>query len=131
MLQGGAGMVGGFWVLGGIVAAPIVFFSTKSAYKKVDTIKEKKNKLTEESGKLIKLTQQALIHLIEARVQQTKITTLIAEYAPKIQDELKLYKFHRSFWKDLLGYKMNAEQEEHYNNLNKLASELLDKLGIK
>ncbi|GGM98010.1 hypothetical protein L2745_14670 [Shewanella xiamenensis] len=131
LATGGAGMVGGFWVLGGIVAAPIVFFSTKSAYKKVDTIKEKKNKLTEESGKLIKLTQQALIHLIEARVQQTKITTLIAEYAPKIQDELKLYKFHRSFWKDLLGYKMNAEQEEHYNNLNKLASELLDKLGIK
>ncbi|MEL4241581.1 hypothetical protein [Shewanella xiamenensis] len=131
LATGGAGMAGGFWVLGGIVAAPIVFFSTKSAYKKVDTIKEKKNKLIEESDKIIKLTAQALTQLIEARKQQTKITTLIAEYAPKIQDELRLYNFHRSFWKDLFGYTMNAEQKTHFNNLNKLASELLDKLGIE
>ncbi|MCG9751999.1 hypothetical protein L1D54_16095 [Vibrio brasiliensis] len=32
---GGAGMAGGFWVLGGIVAAPIVFFQLKTLTKKL------------------------------------------------------------------------------------------------
>ncbi len=131
LATGGAGMAGGFWVLGGIVAAPIVFFSTKSTYKKVDTVKEKTNELTEESDKVIKLTVQASTQLIEARKQQAKIAALIAEYVPKIKDELKLYKFHRSFWKDFFGCTMNAGQEKHYNNLNTLANEFLDKLGIK
>ncbi|EGR2698029.1 hypothetical protein DUG79_12095 [Vibrio parahaemolyticus] len=131
LATGGAGMAGGFWVLGGIVAAPIVFFSTKSTYKKVDTVKEKRNELTEESDKVMKLTVQASTQLIEARKQQAQIAALIAEYVPKIKGELRLYKFHRSFWKDIFGCTMNSEQQKHYNNLNKLASELLDKLGIK
>lgn len=131
LATGGAGMAGGFWVLGGIVAAPIIFFSTKSAYKKVGIIKEKKNELTEESDKIIKLTVQASIQLIEAKKQQTNVTALIVEYVPKIKDELRLYRVHRSFWKDFFGRKMSTEQEKHYNNLNKLTSELLDKLGIK
>lgn len=131
LATGGAGMAGGFWVLGGIVAAPIIFFSTKSAYKKVGIIKEKKNELTEESDKIIKLTVQASIQLIEAKKQQTNVTALIVEYVPKIKDELRLYRVHHSFWKDFFGRKMSTEQEKHYNNLNKLTSELLDKLGIK
>lgn len=131
LATGGAGMAGGFWILGGIVAAPIVFFSTKSAYKKVDNVKEKKNELTNESDKVIKLAEQASIQLIEAKKQLTLITALIAEYVPKIKDELRLYKFHRSFWKDFFGCRMNAEQQKHYENMNKLASELLDKLGIR
>ena len=131
LATGGAGMAGGFWVLGGIVAAPIVFFSTKSAYKKVDKVKEKKNELTEESEKVIKLTVQASTQLKEARKQQAQITALFAEYVPKIKDELRLYKCHRSFWKDFFGCTMNLQQEKHYNNLNKLTSELLGNLGLK
>lgn len=131
LATGGAGMAGGFWVLGGIVAAPIVFFSTKNAYKKVNTVKEKKNELIDESDKITKLTVQASIHLTEARNQQSHVTALITEYVPKIKGELRLYKSHRSFWENLFGCKMSAEQEKYYNNLNKLTSELLDKLGIK
>lgn len=131
LATGGAGMAGGFWVLGGIVAAPIVYFSTKSAYEKLDTIKEKTKELTEESDKVIKLTIQASSQLIEAKKQQAQIADLIAEYVPKIKDELKLYKSHRSFWKDFFGCTMNAGQEKHYNNLDTLVTELLDKLGIK
>lgn len=130
LATGGAGIAGGFWVLGGIVAAPIIFFSTKSAYKKVDKVKDKKNELTEESEKVIKLTLQASTQLIEARKKQAQITALLSEYIPKIKDELRLYKCHRSFWKDLFGCTMNAEQEKHYNNLNKLTNDLLGKLGI-
>lgn len=131
LATGGAGIAGGFWVLGGIVAAPIVFFSTKSAYKKVDDVKEKKNELTKESEKIINLTLQASTQLMEARKRQRQITALLAEYVPNIKNELKLYKCHRSLWKSFFGCKMNVEQEKHYNNLHILTSELLGKLGIE
>jgi membrane protein implicated in regulation of membrane protease activity len=131
LATGGAGMAGGFWVLGGIVAAPVVFFSTKSAYKKVDTVKKQKDKLIEESNKIVKLTAQASAQLQEARKQHHHVTSLMNQYIPKIKKELELYKYHRSFLKGLFGCKMNLEQEKHFNNLNNLTCELLDKLGIK
>ncbi|MGR6834483.1 hypothetical protein [Aliivibrio wodanis] len=131
LATGGAGMAGGFWVIGGIVAAPIVFFSTRSSYKKVDTIKDKKKELSEESKKIIKLAVLASEQLIEARKQRVIATDLVTEYIPKIKDELKLYKLNRSFFKDIFGCKMNSEQEKHFNNLNKLTNELFNKLGIK
>ena len=124
-------MAGGFWVLGGIIAAPIVFFSTKSAYKKVDILKEKILELTEESEKVLKLAEQASGQLGEARKQLLLITALIKEYVPRIKDELRLYKLYRSFWRDFFGCKMNSDQQRHYENMNNLANELLDKLGIR
>lgn len=131
LATGGAGMAGGFWVLGGIVAAPIVFLSTKNAYKKVDTIKDKKNELTDESNKILELVIQASFQLKEARKQQAFVNHVIGEYTPKLKEELKQYKEHRSFLKDFLGCKMNTEQAIHFNNLNLLTSELFDKLGIR
>lgn len=131
LATGGAGMAGGFWVLGGIVAAPIVYFSTKSTYKKIDTIKEKKDEIIKETDNIISLINQASAQLREAKKQQRHITNLINQYTPKINEQLKLYRHHHSFLKDLFGCKMNPEQEEYFNNLSTLTSELLEKLGIK
>lgn len=128
---GGAGMAGGFWVLGGIVAAPIVFFSTKNAYKKVDTLKEKKRELTEECEKLNTLLIQATSQLCEARKQQANVASLMSEYVPKIQAELALFRKHRSFWNDLFGGAMKTQQKKHHDALAQLTSELLIRLGIR
>lgn len=131
LATGGAGMAGGFLVLGGIVAAPIVFFTTKSAYKKIDTVKEQKDELIKESNKIIRLTDQASLQLLEARRKEKHITNLINQYISKITEELKLYKYNRSLLRDLFGCKMNSEQKKHFNNLSILTCELLEKLGIK
>lgn len=128
---GGAGMAGGFWVLGGIVAAPIVFFSTKNAYKKVDTLKEKKRELTEECEKLNTLLIQARSQLCEARKQQANVARLMSEYVPKIQAELALFRKHRSFWNDLFGGPMKTQQKKRHDALAQLTSELLIRLGIR
>ncbi|MEZ9119293.1 hypothetical protein [Vibrio cyclitrophicus] len=128
---GGAGMAGGFWVLGGIVAAPIVFFSTKNAYKKVDTLKEKKRELTEECEKLNSLLIQATSQLCEARKQQANVVRLMSEYVPKIQAELALFRKHRSLWNDLFGGAMKTQQKKHHDALAQLTSELLIRLGIR
>jgi membrane protein implicated in regulation of membrane protease activity len=131
LATGGAGMAGGLWVLGGIVAAPIIFFSTKNSYKKLKTVKEQKDELVKESNKIIGLIDVASVQLLEVRENEFHVTNLINRYIPKINEQLKLYKHHRSFFKDLFGCKMNLEQERCFNNLNTLTSELLDKLGIK
>lgn len=131
LATGGAGMAGGFWVLGGIVAAPIVFFSTKSSYKKVDVLKEQKGELVDESSKLVGLTIPASTQLSEVRKYEYCVTELMKEYIPKIEKELELYKYHRSFFDDLLGRKMNQKQDEYFNKLNVLTCELFDKLGIQ
>ncbi len=131
LATGGAGMVGGFWVLGGIVAAPIVFFTTKNSYKKVDTVKDQKGKLVDESSKLFDLKVQANTQLTEAIKYDRFVIDLMSEYIPKIERELQLYKQHSSFFNDLFGGKMNLKQEEYHNKLNDLTLELLDKLNVQ
>lgn len=130
LAAGGAGMAGGFWVLGGIVAAPIIFFSTKSSYKKVGEVKDKKDELIKESRKLIILKAKALIQLEEVIKQEVTINNLINEYIPKIENELILYKKSRSLLKDFFRLKMNPDQENHLKNLNKISNDLLYKLGM-
>lgn len=123
-------MAGGFWVLGGIVAAPIIFFSTKSSYKKVGEVKEKKDELIKESRKLIILKEKSLMQLEEIRKQEITINNLINEYIPKIENELNLYKKSRSLLKDFFRLKMNPDQENNFKNLNKISNDLLYKLGM-
>ena len=130
LASGGAGMIGGFWAISGIVAAPIIFFSTKSSYKKVDLVEKQKDKLIEESNNIIELTTQAYEQLLEAKKYDHHVISLLNEYIPKIENELKLYKYHRSLFKALFCRKMNLKQEESFDNLNKLTSELFDKLYI-
>ncbi|MGL5915555.1 MAG: hypothetical protein ACRCZG_04765, partial [Culicoidibacterales bacterium] len=99
LATGGAGMAGGLWVLGGLVAAPIVFFTTKNAYKKVDEIKERKLTLISETTKLNKLTPSAITQLSEAKKQQEHIKLLLEEYLPIINGEFGGYPtFRTCFW---------------------------------
>ncbi|NLS14839.1 hypothetical protein HGP28_18430 [Vibrio sp. SM6] len=130
LATGGAGMAGGFWVLGGILVAPMVFFSTKSSYKKIDKVKEQKETLIQEADKLISYMPEAEKQLLEARKQADKVNTLLKIYLPIIEKELKVYKSHCSFFRDLFGLKMRPEQEISYQKLNLLTHELLKRLGM-
>lgn len=52
LAAGGAGMAGGAAVISGLVAIPIIYFATKSAYSKVEELKEHTFELVSEKEKL-------------------------------------------------------------------------------
>ncbi|HDM8197684.1 TPA: hypothetical protein P0E36_003852 [Vibrio harveyi] len=130
LATGGAGMAGGFWVLGGILVAPMVFFSTRSSYKKVEKVKEQKETLIQEADKLISYTTEASNQLIAAREHALRVKTLVNEYVPNIEKELNTYRNNCSFFRELFGLKMKPEQENSFHRLNLLTHELLGKLGM-
>ncbi len=48
LAAGGSGMAGGMMVLGGIIAAPIIYFAAKGSYAKATEIREETTKLNDE-----------------------------------------------------------------------------------
>ncbi|WP_351078154.1 hypothetical protein [Shewanella sp. CAL98-MNA-CIBAN-0140] len=130
LATGGAGMAGGFWVLGGIVAAPMIYFTTKNAYKKVKLVEIQKAKLINETDKLYQLLPQAKTELLTIRKHNEHITTTMNEYIPLIEKELLLYKTHNHFFKNLFGIEMNPKQDQSFKRLSQLTGELLIELGI-
>lgn len=60
LAAGGAGMSGGMMVLGGIVAAPMIYFATKKAYAKAKETDQKNETLKFELQKINKLTPKAI-----------------------------------------------------------------------
>ncbi|MUI54465.1 hypothetical protein [Aliivibrio fischeri] len=66
LAAGGAGMSGGMMVLGGIVAAPMIFFATKKAYEKAEQLEQATQELKEAFPELEQL-------LVAANEQQTEV----------------------------------------------------------
>lgn len=131
LAAGGAGMAGGFWVLGGIIAAPMMYFVTKNAYKKVEEVKEQKNKLLSEAERLQGMLPNARTQLLEVRKYDAHISATLQKYLPLITKELQVYKSHCPMLFRLFGGKMNPKQKESFDRLTQLVSETFIQLGLK
>ncbi|NUW71957.1 hypothetical protein HOP38_05490 [Vibrio mediterranei] len=130
LAAGGAGMSGGFWVLGGIVAAPLVYFSTKSSYKKAKQIKAEKHKLVTELEKFRKLKVEASHHLKEVRAQLIKVKSVVSTTVPEIEKELSSFKSASSFTYRVFGGQMNPAQLSSIKSIETLCVESMTELGF-
>jgi len=130
LAAGGAGMAGGFMVLGGIVAAPVMYFAIKGSYKRVEKIKEDKVVLIKEIEKLTLLESEANTHLRLLIEHKKIISKLIQDYIPLLDKQIRLFKKHSSFSYKIFGGRLNEEQLIAYEELSKLSSESLFKLGV-
>lgn len=127
---GGAGMTGGFWILGGIVAAPMIYFSTKSSYKKANEIKHEKFKIVAELEKHQKLKYDAVLQLQQLTQQHKYVSSIIKKIEPEIEAELMLLTSNSPLWFRIFGGKMNEKQQNCSDKLENLICESLKKLGI-
>jgi hypothetical protein len=131
LATGGAGMAGGFWVLGGIVAAPIIYLSTKSSYKKANVVKEEKFKLVKELDKLSKIKIKAQIHLEEVKKQRLYVSKIVDEVVPELEVALSTFKNQSSWFYRIFGGKMSEKQKITAERIAILSSESLHLLGFK
>ncbi|CAH7309848.1 conserved membrane hypothetical protein [Vibrio chagasii] len=69
LAAGGAGMSGGMMVLGGIVAAPVIYFAAKGAYAKAE-------KINREHEKLLEGHAQVMLALEEMKTKASKTIEL-------------------------------------------------------
>ncbi|MEZ9557920.1 hypothetical protein [Vibrio splendidus] len=84
LAAGGAGMSGGMMVLGGIVAAPMIYFATKRTYAKADKINEQYKKLSEEHIKVLNSIPVLEKNMNQTRAVTTKIVNLIEQFCTDI-----------------------------------------------
>lgn len=127
---GGAGISGGLWVLGGIVAAPLIYFSTKSSYKKADKFKSEKQKLIEELDKFNKLKVEAKQHLSELKSQYIEIDDLINKVVPELEHAISTFKSNSSFTYRIFGGQMNTTQKSAIETIETLSLQSMEKLGF-
>jgi hypothetical protein len=130
LAAGGAGMAGGFWVLGGIIAAPMIYFSTKSSYKKTDAIKSQKQKLINELYKLNQLEIEAKLQLREVRKYFIEIKKITNGVIPQIKKALADFNSASSFLYKFFGGEMNTKQKAAIKELEVLSIESMEKLGF-
>ncbi|WP_218911012.1 hypothetical protein [Pseudoalteromonas sp. MIP2626] len=126
---GGAGMAGGFMVLGGIIAAPAMYFAVTGSYKKVEKIKMKKVELLAEIEKLTSLESEATAHLKTVQQHHYHITEYANHFGKLLEDNLRMFKKHSSLKYKIFGGQMNVKQEKAFNLLNQYSNELLFQLG--
>jgi len=131
LAAGGAGMAGGFWMLSGIMSAPIIYFSTKNSYKKVDKIKQEKLELINEIKRITLIEPEAKKQMIELKTHSKFISDLINKSTPKILAQVSAFKKNSSFFYRIFGGHLNEKQLDAYDTLNKVSSEALLKLGVK
>ncbi|MEZ9776864.1 hypothetical protein [Vibrio sp. 10N.261.54.A5] len=131
LAAGGAGMAGGFWVLGGIVAAPLVYFSTKSSYKKADDVKTEKQKLLKELDRFNILKPEASQHLSEIRLKHTDVHNVVNKFVPKLEQALSEFKSNSSFFYKIFGGQMNSAQKAAIKTIEALSLESMTKLGFR
>lgn len=131
LAAGGAGMAGGFWVLGGIVAAPMVYFSTKNSYKKVEKIKVEKEKLIKEIYNVIDMIEESLEYYLVAEKSEEKINKKYHTLNHQLLGEIDSFKNESSFNFKYLGGRMNDKQQHIYETIQTLTHVMLADLGIE
>ena len=130
LATGGAGILGGFWVITGIVAAPMIYFSIKSSYKKASAVKEEKFKLISELEKLIKLKIDAQNHLEKLILKRTQLSNFSNYLLPKLEMSIKAFDSHSSLRYRIFGGKLNKEQKDASKTIDNLINEGLRTLGF-
>lgn len=90
LAAGGAGMSGGMMVLGGIVAAPMIYFATKGAYAKAEKIRKEAIKINNEHKRIIELQSQAEEQLKEIKLHKIEISNICTKYCNESSKLLKV-----------------------------------------
>ncbi|MGF1901118.1 hypothetical protein [Aliivibrio sifiae] len=90
LAAGGAGMSGGMMVLGGIVAAPMIFFATKKAYEKAEQLEQATQELKEAFPELELLLVSANEQQTEVKVYTERMRTLCDNYVFEAQSLMTL-----------------------------------------
>lgn len=90
LAAGGAGMSGGMMVLGGIVAAPMVYFAAKGSYAKAEKVKDETKKLEIEYQKLLGLKSSCESNLEEIKIIVEKIVALTNNFTETVEQEYRV-----------------------------------------
>lgn len=90
LAAGGAGMSGGMMVLGGIVAAPMIFFATKKAYEKAEQLEQATQELKAAFPELEQLLVSANEQQAEVKVYTERMRTLCDNYVFEAQTLMTL-----------------------------------------
>lgn len=128
---GGSLTAGGLWMLGGIVAAPLVYFSTKGTYEKVEKVKLQKMNLIAELDKMVKIYSEAEENLKNLERYHYSIKNEINKYIQVSQKEINKFKENTSFSFRLFGGEMTENQISAINNLDTLSTDIFNKLGVE
>jgi len=87
LAAGGAGMSGGMMVLGGIVAAPMVYFAAKGAYAKAEKVREETEKIKDEYNKLLKIKATCEANQKEVKITVQRIIALTEVFTKQVEIE--------------------------------------------
>jgi len=90
LAAGGAGMSGGMMVLGGIVAAPMIYFATKGAYAKAEKIRKEAIKINNEHKRITELQPQAEEQLRKIKLHKIEICNICTKYCNESARLLKV-----------------------------------------
>ncbi|WP_305421171.1 hypothetical protein [Photobacterium leiognathi] len=90
LAAGGAGMSGGMMVLGGIVAAPMIFFATKKANEKTEQLEQATQELKDAFPELEQLLVSANEQQTEVKVYTEQMRALCDNYVLEAQTLLTL-----------------------------------------
>lgn len=132
LAAGGAGMSGGMMVLGGIVAAPMIFFATKKAYEKAEQLEQATQDLKDAFPELEQVLMSAVEQQKEVKAYTEQMRSICDNYVIQAGALIEvicpcgrwsgLYQWFRR----LFGLSVfTAEQEEAISSLSVSTSELL------
>lgn len=133
LAAGGAGMSGGMMVLGGIVAAPMIYFATKGTYAKVNNIEAETTKLSQELTNLLEHRKHSETSLREVILARKKAYYLINRFRETVEKEYNVIRpfgflsyLRQMIW-SLFGFKVHDDEiQVSVNNLKIATNDFLD-----